>query len=286
MTVLTTRISCADTSWNPTVGCDSVSPGCDHCYARAIARRFFGGFTLRLHPERIADARRFRPVRRDGHVRPRLVFVNSMSDLWHRDVPDAFLDQVFDAIESNPNTVFQILTKRPKRMADYATRRWRQGVPGHVWLGVSVEDARYRNRVKYLRKLQEKLGPATTYVVFEPLLGPVDGVDLTTVDWVIIGGETGPGARPTDIDWVRRAVADARRVGAAIWFRQWGRWPHHPRWAEARGRTQRERRADLVARRLELLPDEQGGATVDGAVLRELPASYDRLRFLLSASAA
>ena len=275
MTVLSTQISCADSTWNPTVGCTKVSPGCDRCYAEAIARRFFGGFDLTLHPERLAQVRRFKPIERDGRLYPRLVFVNSMSDLWHRGIPDAFLDRVFEAIAGRTDAIFQILTKRPDRMLAYALARWGDtGVPANVWLGVSVEDNRVRGRVDALRRLKAALGAFTAYVNCEPLIGPVDRLDLTGIDWVLIGGESGPGARPVQAGWVRQAIAGAGAVGAPVWFKQWGRWQHNPLWSIAEGRTVRERRGDLIARGLERMPHEHGGATLDGAVIQQFPASY------------
>lgn len=129
MTVFSTRISCFDATWNPTFGCDHVSPGCDNCYAETIANRFHGGFALRLKPHRLRDAGRFKPIDLPEGPRPPIVFVNSMSDLWHPDVPDAYLDRVFDAVEGNPRAVFVCLTKRAPRMARYCADRW--GGRGH-----------------------------------------------------------------------------------------------------------------------------------------------------------
>ncbi|MCB2100309.1 MAG: DUF5131 family protein [Rhodobacterales bacterium] len=278
MTVLDTRISCFDTTWNPTFGCDKVSPGCDHCYAEIIANRFHGGFHLRLMPHRLADIRRFGPLERNGRRVPRRVFVNSMSDLFHRDVPDAYIDQVFDALATQPLTAFLVLTKRAEALARYARRRWGDGgVPENVWLGVTVEDQRLRARARILRDLKGDIGPFTAIACLEPLLGPVDRLDLAAMDWVIMGGETGGHARPLDPAWVRQGLAAAQAAGAAVWFKAWGRWPSNPLWAQARGRTQRARKHDLIARGLELAPEEQGGATLDGRLVRDMPAAYHRL---------
>ena len=273
MTVLHTRISCADHTWNPTFGCTKVSPGCDHCYAEAIARRFHGGFRPRLMPHRLDDVRRFKPVPvGGGATRPPLVFVNSMSDLYHRAVPDAYLDAVFERIAGRPDVVFQVLTKRPQRLLMDGKRRWAgSGVPANLWLGVTVEDRRLARRVDTLRALKAAVGDFAAFVCAEPLLTPLDGVSLAGIDWLIIGGETGPGARPLCSTWVRDAVDAARTAGVPVWFRQWGRWPNHPHWPDARGRTLRARKADLVARGLELSPADQGGATLDGRLLRDLP---------------
>ena len=277
MTVLNTQISCFDTTWNPTVGCDKVSPGCDNCYAEAIAKRFHGGFHLRLHPERLKDARKFRPIPSEHGPLPRRVFVNSMSDLFHEGIPESFIDQVFDTISAHPFTIFVVLTKRSARMRDYGARRWREGVPDNIWLGVSAEDNATAGRIDHLRALRQEVGPFTAYVNVEPLLGPVDRHDYGTIDWVGIGGESGNRARPCRADWVRSVIPRAHDSGAAVWFKHWGRWTNNPLWAEARGRTQRERRHDLATRGLELRPEEQGGATLDGQTCEELPAAYARM---------
>jgi protein gp37 len=279
LTVWDTRISCFDTTWNPTFGCDPVSAGCDHCYAEAIARRFHGGFALRLKPHRLTDVRRFHPIAEPGGEgsRPRRVFVNSMSDLFHPAVPEAYLHEVFYAVEATPKAVFIVLTKRPNRMATFAVARWPRGVPDHLWLGVSVESPAVARRIDALREIKARTGRLTAYVNAEPLLAPLDGVDLAGVDWLGVGGEAGARARRCDPAWVRGAVERGRAAGGAVWFKAWGRWENHPRWPEARGRTKAARKADLVARGLELLPAEHGGTTLDGRLIQELPPVYRRL---------
>ncbi|MCA8933984.1 MAG: DUF5131 family protein [Rhodospirillaceae bacterium] len=272
MTVLNTRISCADHTWNPVFGCTHVSPGCDHCYAEAIAKRFHGGFQVRLMPHRLADVRRFKPVVELGRRRAPLVFVNSMSDLYHREVPDAYLDRVFQHIATRPDAVFQILTKRPRRLLEDGRRRWGDGgVPQNLWLGVTVEDRRLARRVDMLRSLKQAAGPFTAFICAEPLLSAFHGISLDGIDWLILGGETGPGARRLDPAWADQAVAAAEAAGVPVWFRQWGRWQHHPYWPDARGRTVADRKADLIARGLELSPADQGGATLQGRLWRERP---------------
>lgn len=278
MTVLATRISCFDSTWNPTFGCDKVSPGCAHCYAEAIANRFHGGFHLRLMPHRLEDARRFGPVSESGLPRPRRVFVNSMSDLWHASVPDAYLHRVFDAIEGHPRTVFVCLTKRARRMASFAVDRWPKGVPEHLWLGVSVEAPSVAHRIDALRTIKERTGRLTAYVNAEPLLASLEDVGLDGIDWLGVGGEAGARARACVPDWVRATVEAGQRAGAAVWFKAWGRWDNNPLWSLARGRTRADRKADLVARGLEKLPEEHGGATLDGRLVQELPSAYARLR--------
>ncbi|PLX45116.1 MAG: hypothetical protein C0605_01475 [Hyphomicrobiales bacterium] len=279
MTVLNTQISCFDTTWNPAVGCSKISEGCDNCYAEAIARRFFGGFEVRLHPERLTETRKFKPLTGpDGFRVPRRVFVNSMGDLWHQEIPDRFIDDVFGAIARHPHTVFVCLTKRAGRMLAYGRRRWKAGVPENIWLGVTAENDAVHGRIDALRRLKAAAGPFTAYVNAEPLLGPISRHDYTDIDWVGVGGEAGARARPCAPDWVRRVIASAHDAGAAVWFKSWGRWENNPNWARARGRTKKARKQDLIARGLELLPEEHGGATLDGALVQELPPGFARLR--------
>lgn len=278
MTVMKTRISCFDSTWNPTFGCDPVSPGCDNCYAEAIARRFHGGFALRLKPHRLADAARFKPITEASGPRPPRVFVNSMSDLWHRDIPDTYLDRIFEAAEGNPDAVFLCLTKRAPRMVDYGIRRWqRHGVPRHIWLGVSVEGGPQAGRLDQLRKLADAVGGCTQVACLEPVISPPDGINLTGMDWVICGGESGSRARRPDPDWMRRIRDDCAANAIPLWFKAWGHWQHNPLWDQARGKTIKARRDDLLQRGLELTDDEQGGATLDGRLHRALPTVYDVL---------
>jgi len=255
-----------------------VSPGCDHCYAEAIARRFHGGFHLRLKPQRLNELHRFKPVEENGRLAPRVVFVNSMSDLWHEDIPESYLDSVFEVIEAHPRAVFQCITKRHKRLNAYARNRWKAGgVPTNVWLGVSVESDTYRFRIETLRRLKDSLGGFTALVNSEPILGPLPRHDYTDMDWLIVGGESGAGARPMKEAWLRQAIDAARRSNTAIWFKAWGRWENNPAWPQAEGRTRKEKKQDLVDRGLELLPEEHGGATIDGALIQERPPSFRRI---------
>lgn|GEM_PF-2554358 len=285
MTVLKTQISCFDTTWNPCVGCDKVSPGCDHCYAEAIAKRFFGGFHVRTHPERLKEVRKFKPLNiEDGTLVPRRVLVNSMSDLWHPEIPDRFIDDIFATIARHPHTIFVCLTKRSTRMRKYGERRWRTGVPDNVWLGVSAETNQVRRRIDALRELKASVGNFTAYVNVEPLLELVDQHDYTDIDWVGVGGEAGAQARPCEEAWVRGVIAKARSVNAAVWFKSWGRWKNHPAWTQAQGRTLKEKKQSLIERGLELFPEEHGGATIDNRLLQELPPSFERIKKLLNSS--
>ena len=282
MTVLKTQISCFDTTWNPSVGCSKISDGCTHCYAESIANRFFGGFEMKLYPERLAETRKFKPlITPDGLEVPRRVFVNSMSDLWHQDIPDGFIDDVFDAISRHPHTVFVCLTKRPGRMRAYGAKRWAKGVPDNIWLGVTAENDEVHGCIDALRKLKQAVGEFTAYVNVEPLLGPVDHHDYSNINWVGVGGEAGARARPCREEWVRQVISKARSAGAAVWFKSWGRWENNPFWPRAAGRTKKAKKQDLIDRKLELLPEEHGGATLDGGLIQELPPSFEALTIKL-----
>jgi protein gp37 len=183
-------IEWTEATWNPTVGCTKVSPGCDRCYAERLAlrfpRTFPNRFNLTLRPELLDLPRRWR--------RPRTVFVNSMSDLFHVDVPEGYIHQVFEVMQECQHHTFQVLTKRAERLARVAPQLpW----PSNVWMGVSIETAAFGWRVDYLRRVPA----AVRFISAEPLLGPLDDVSLAGIDWVIAGGESQPGARPADFAW-------------------------------------------------------------------------------------
>jgi protein gp37 len=189
----TTQIEWTDATWNPVTGCSKITRGCDFCYAERFSERFRGvfghpfekGFDLTFRPERVAQPLHWR--------QPRRIFVNSMSDLFHKEVPKPFIDSVFDTMEVADWHTFQILTKRSSLMVRYLRNRYGRGLaPAHIWLGVSVEDAKNVVRLKHLHAAQASV----KFVSFEPLLGAVGRVDLTGIDWVIVGGESGPHARP------------------------------------------------------------------------------------------
>lgn len=208
-------IEWTDATWNPTVGCTKVSPGCDHCYAERLTHRFAAvypnGFTLTLRPEALDLPRSWR--------RPRLVFVNSMSDLFHRDVPDVYLRQVIEVMAACPQHRFQVLTKRAERLARVASRLpW----PSNVWIGVSVETHEYLWRVDYLRKVPA----AVRFVSAEPLLGSLGSINLDGVDWLIAGGESQSGARPAELDWFRELRDRCGAEGVAYFLKQLGGHPH------------------------------------------------------------
>ena len=212
-------IEWTDATWNPVTGCTKISRGCDNCYAERFSERFRGvhghpfegGFDLTLRPERLDQPLAWK--------RPRTIFVNSMSDLFHKDVPRAFIDQVFDTMERADWHIFQVLTKRSSLINRYLNARYGAGrAPAHIWCGVSVEDAQAKSRIAHLRA-----APASIrFLSLEPLLGPLGRLDLSGIDWVIAGGESGPGARHMEADWVREIRDRCLRQGTAFFFKQWG----------------------------------------------------------------
>jgi protein gp37 len=212
-------IEWTDATWNPVTGCSKLSRGCDNCYAERFSERFrdvanhpfSSGFDLTLRPERILQPMSWR--------KPRMIFVNSMSDLFHKDVPRRFIDQVFNSMESADWHRFQVLTKRSSLMRKYLRARYGTGRgPGHIWCGVSIEDTQAKSRLAHLQD-----APASVrFLSLEPLLGPLGQLDLAGIDWVIVGGESGPRARPMRPDWVREIRDECLRQGVAFFFKQWG----------------------------------------------------------------
>lgn len=237
-------IEWTETTWNPTTGCDRVSEGCDNCYALALAKRLKAmgskkyqtdgnprtsgpGFGVAVHDDALRQPYRWR--------NPRTVFVNSMSDLFHAKIPQTFVECVFQVISDTPQHTYQVLTKRAtrlRRMSDQLT--W----PANLWMGVSVEDATHLDRVDDLRQV-----PASVrFLSCEPLLGPLEGLDLEGIGWVITGGESGPDARPIDPNWVRDIRDACSKAGVPFFHKQWG------------GRT-----------------PKVGGRELDGRVWNEMP---------------
>ena len=215
--VNTTTIEWTDKSWNPATGCDKISPGCDNCYAAAIAERFRGspafpnGFDLTLHPERLAQPLQMK--------KPRMIFVNSMSDLFHKDIPEDFISAVFDTMERAHWHIFQVLTKRSSLMRDFLHQRYGNGRgPRHIWCGVSIEDGARASRIQHLRDAPAGI----RFLSIEPLIGPIGSIDLSGIDWVIVGGESGPHHRPIQADWVRSVRDQCQHTGVAFFFKQWG----------------------------------------------------------------
>ena len=212
-------IEWTDATWNPVTGCTKITRGCDNCYAERFAERFRGvpghpfesGFDLRLRPERLDQPLAWK--------RPRRVFVNSMSDLFHKEIPADFVDRVFDTMETADRHVFQVLTKRSALMRAYLRRRYGEGAaPAHIWCGVSVEDHKATARIRHLRTAPA----AVRFLSIEPLLGSVGDIDLDGIAWVIVGGESGPRARPMEERWVLDIRDMFERAGVDFFFKQWG----------------------------------------------------------------
>ena len=246
-------------TWNPTTGCDRISTGCDNCYALALAGRLKAmgqpkyqndgdprtsgpGFGVTIHPAALQIPLRWR--------QPRLVFVNSMSDLFHARVDTVFISRVWEVMAQTPQHTYQILTKRPERLTQ-VLGRIRENLPllawplANVWLGTSIEDRGHTRRADHIR-----VAPAQVrFLSLEPLLGPLPDLDLTGIDWVIVGGESGPGHRPIDPDWIRDLRDQSVSQGVPFFFKQWG------------GRT-----------------PKAGGRELDGRTWDEMPAALARHR--------
>jgi len=214
------EIEWTDATWNPVRGCTKISPGCKHCYAETFAERFRGvkrhpyeqGFDLRLVPEKLGEPLRWRV--------PRMVFVNSMSDLFHDDVPEAYIAAVAKIMVTAKWHTYQVLTKRSRRLRELLNSSLAfAACQPHIWWGVSVEDRKYGlPRIDDLRKANAD----TRFLSVEPLLEDVGQLDLDGIHWVIVGGESGPGARPLEKEWVLSVRDQCQRAGAAFFFKQWG----------------------------------------------------------------
>ena len=214
----TSKIEWTDASWNPITGCTKISSGCQHCYAEVMARRlcamrvdkYKNGFQVTLHEDCLQE-----PVK---WKKPKTIFVCSMSDLFHKDVPFDFIDKVLGVIESTPQHRYQILTKRADRMAEYfATRE----VPRNVWLGVTVDVKTSKPRIDALRSIK---GAPIRFLSCEPLLEDLGGLDLMGIDWIIVGGESGRQARPMKEEWALNIKQQVDEAGKAFFFKQWGTW--------------------------------------------------------------
>lgn len=222
----TSSIEWTEATWNPTTGCDRISPGCDNCYALTLAARLKAmgqqkyqrdgdprtsgpGFGVTCHPDELLSPARWK--------RPRLVFVNSMSDLFHPEVPELFIQQVWAAMQATPRHTYQVLTKRPHRMAAVLRRIAPEPLP-NVWVGTSIESDRYVFRASQLCATPA----AVRFLSLEPLLGPLPSLDLRGVDWVIVGGESGHGAREMDAAWAEDIRDRCVAARVPFFFKQWG----------------------------------------------------------------
>jgi protein gp37 len=208
-------IEWTNATWNPVTGCNKVSPGCKHCYAEIMARRlkamgmaaYKDGFKLTLQPDKL-DA----PL---GWSKPKLIFVNSMADLFHKDVPVEYIQDVFKVMGMASWHQYQVLTKRAERLEEVSEKlEWHN----NVWMGVSVESSDYLFRIDHLRRTKAKI----KFLSVEPLLGPLPRMNLKGIDWVIVGGESGPGARPMSPEWVIDIKNQCKKANVPFFFKQWG----------------------------------------------------------------
>lgn len=255
-------IEWTDATWNPTTGCDRTSPGCDRCYALTLAKRLKAmgvekyqndgdprtsgaGFGLTTHDDALEIPLHW--------ASPRRIFVNSMSDLFHPKVSIAFIRRVFDTIAQTPRHEYQVLTKRSKRLASIAPRLdW----PENLWIGVSVESDRYRFRIDHLR---EVTNAAVRFLSAEPLLGPLESLDLAGVDWMIVGGESGARARPCEKTWVQDLRDQCHEQHLPFFFKQWG------------GVTPKAGGRSLDGRTWDEMPRSRLQTRPDDGVARDLP---------------
>lgn len=214
----TSKIEWTDASWNPITGCTKISSGCQHCYAEVMARRlcamrvdkYKNGFQVTLHEDCLDEPVKWR--------KPKTIFVCSMSDLFHKDVPFDFIDKVLAVIERTPQHRYQILTKRADRMAEYFSTRI---VPGNVWLGVTVDVRASKQRIDALRSIKDS---PIRFLSCEPLLEDLGTLELRDIDWIIVGGESGRQARPMKEEWALNIKEQVDAAGKAFFFKQWGTW--------------------------------------------------------------
>jgi len=211
------KIEWTEKVWNPSIGCDKVSAGCKFCYAEIFARRlkamgiddYKDGFAFKILPHRLDEPLKIK--------KPTKFFVNSMSDLFHEEMPFEYLDMIFDVIKKTPFHTYQILTKRDKIMLEYFSNK---NVPTNVWLGVSVENSTFTKRINSLRKINAKI----RFISFEPLIGSVGDINLDKIHWAIVGGESGNRARPVKQVWIEEIFRQCKQQGVAFFFKQWGSW--------------------------------------------------------------
>src|SRR3954453_7092451 len=214
-------IEWTDTTWNPVTGCTKISPGCDNCYAARFSERFRGvpghpfetGFDLTLRPARLLQPLKWK--------RPRMIFVNSMSDLFHKQIPKSYISQVFDTMEKADWHIYQVLTKRSSLLQRFVNDRYKnRKAPAHIWLGTSVENEQAASRIAHL----QNSNAGFRFLSIEPLISPMGKLDLRGIHWVIVGGESGPHARPMEPEWVIDIRNQCIRSKVAFFFKQWGGW--------------------------------------------------------------
>jgi len=217
------KIEWTESTWNPVTGCKKISPACDNCYAEHFANRFKGvkdhpyeqGFEIKLWPGRLKLPLKWKT--------PRTIFVNSMSDLFLNEVPDNFIDQVFEIMSKTKQHIYQILTKRVHRMVNWFEQNYKYDnykIPSNIWMGVSVENNDYIFRIEYLKQITSKI----RFISFEPLIGPININEdlLKDISWIIVGGESGPSARPMREEWVDNIFSTCMKLDIPFFFKQWG----------------------------------------------------------------
>lgn len=246
-----TTIEWTEMTWNPVTGCTKVSQGCKHCYAERMAKRLQGmgveqyrnGFSVTLAPQVLNQPLRWR--------KPRLIFVNSMSDLFHEKVPLGYVEKVFEVMHSTPWHTYQVLTKRSARLKELSSRlRW----TSNIWMGVSVENEETKFRIADLRKTHAHV----KFLSLEPLIGPIDNLDLRSIDWVIVGGESGPKARPIRKEWVEAIRQRCAANSVPFFFKQWGKAKFNVDPTDPTIHTAHPMHA-------------KGGCQIDGRVYRDMP---------------
>ncbi|MBK7971397.1 MAG: phage Gp37/Gp68 family protein [Bacteroidetes bacterium] len=231
-------IEWTEMTWNPTTGCTKVSSGCKFCYAEIMSKRlqamgiekYKDAFKIRVHEDQLSLPYTWKSSK--------VVFVNSMSDLFHHDIPVDFIKKVFKVMNENPNHVFQVLTKRADRLLElHKELKWTH----NIWMGVSVENELVTNRINFLRKTDAKV----KFLSCEPLIGPLTSLNLKKIDWVIVGGESGHKSRPMDVDWVLNIQEQCAKSNVAFFFKQWG------------GRNKKANGRLLNGRTYDEMPDQQ-----------------------------
>lgn len=214
-----TAIEWTNATWNPITGCTKISAGCDNCYAERFSERWRGikghpfqkGFDLTLKPERLEQPLSWK--------KSKMIFVNSMSDLFHKDVSEDYISLVFETMEKANWHIFQVLTKRSSLMRDFVNDRYKtREAPEHIWLGASVEDYTKRSRIKHIQQMNARV----KFLSIEPLIGPPGEMDLAGINWVIAGGESGPKARPMELEWARSVRDQCKKQKVPFFFKQWG----------------------------------------------------------------
>jgi protein gp37 len=223
-------IEWTEATWNPVTGCSKVSDGCKHCYAERMAKRlhamgnprYTNGFNVTLHRDLIDTPKKW--------IKPRKIFVNSMSDLFHEQVPSEFIQEVFKTMNETPQHTYQVLTKRPERVINLINEL---NFTPNIWMGTSIENAKVISRIDKLKQVPAKI----RFLSCEPLLGSLDVLNLSSIHWVIVGGESGPGARPMEADWVRAIRDQCKAQMVPFFFKQWGGVQKHRYGRELDNRT-------------------------------------------------